>query len=99
MIVIKKRIISLILICAFALNLSSCGNRATFDTEYTFDAAIITFGDRTYKVKIKSWRDYEDGEQLQLKLEDDSILLVSSYNTILVHWNSDGDCSLYKTLI
>ena len=60
-------------------------NKDLFDTNYTFDKAIIYMGSNAIPMvlDIKQWKDYE-GEQLQLILADDSIVLVSSFNTILV---------------
>ena len=64
-----------------------------FDTNYTFDKAIIQKGDKEIIVDIESWTDY-DGEQLQLELTDGSVILVSSYNTILVCTN-DGKSKVF----
>ena len=82
----RKLKIGLILCCAAATMVLSGCNRAFFDGNYTFDKAIIQRGGKEQIVEIKSWRDYE-GEQIQLELTDDSIILVSSYNCILVHTN------------
>lgn len=83
-----KKIVSLIAVLCAALTLGSC-NKTLFDTNYTFNKAIITIGDQTYCYDIKSWKDYE-GEQLQITLEDGSTILVSSYNTILINTNDSG---------
>lgn len=80
----KKKIaigISAILMC-FAL--CSCGNEDLWDTNYTYDTAIIAWPDgSTRTVEIKQWKDY-DGEQLQIIGKDGSVYLVSSYNCILI---------------
>lgn len=78
----KKKIIAL-LIVATAILFSGC-NKTILDTNYTFDTVIIQRYDGEQILKIKSWKDY-DGEQIQLELEDGSIVLVSSYNAILVN--------------
>lgn len=81
----KKQIkISILAFCcaAIALIATSC-NRTVFDTQYTFDKAIIQRVGGEQVVDIKSWCDYE-GEQIQLELKDGSVIIVSSYNTILV---------------
>lgn len=69
-------------LCAAAL--FGC-NKDMFDTNYTFDKAIVSIGNfpNPIVLDIKQWRDY-DGEQIQLILSDDSVILVSSFNTILV---------------
>lgn len=64
--------------------MSGCGNKTLFDTNYTFDKAIIYHGNTEQIVDIDKWDDYE-GEQIQLKLTDGSVILVSSYNCILVN--------------
>lgn len=70
------------LACTATILLTGC-NKAMFDTNYSFDKAIVVIGTERYEYDIVEWTDYE-GEQLQLKLTDGSIILVSSYNTILV---------------
>ena len=70
------------LACVATILLTGC-NKAIFDTNYTFDKAIVVIGTERYEYDITEWTDYE-GEQLQLKLTDGSTILVSSYNTILV---------------
>lgn len=88
----KFKIFILILCLAVATTLTGC-NRMVFDTQYTFDKAIIQRADGEQIVDIKSWRDYE-GEQIQLELTDGSIIIVSSYNTILVCTN-DGKSLIF----
>lgn len=82
----RKLKFSLILCCAATTMVLSGCNKALFDGNYTFDKAIIQRGGEEQVVEVKSWRDYE-GEQIQLELTDGSIILVSSYNCILVHTN------------
>ena len=84
----KKVILAFILFCVILLGvvgvLTSC-NYDIIDTTYAFDYAYISYGDGTVeKVKIKSWRDYEDGEQIQITSTDGDVYLVSSYNCVLV---------------
>lgn len=55
-----------------------------------FDTAVTRIGDRTYIFSVEKWSDYSDGEQLQLWLPDGNILLVSSFNTILIQSNEDS---------
>lgn len=89
---IVKIIIIAILIILTGIILSSC-NRSIVDTNYTFDIAIISRAGGDQIVKIKKWKDYE-GEQYQLVLEDDTVILVSSYNTILVN-SKDGNSIIF----
>lgn len=92
----KKKIIAFIITIVMALNLTAC-NWTFFDTEYTFNAAITTFNGKTYFYHIVKWKDYE-GEQLQITLEDGSVIVVSSFNTILIHWNDNGTSTVYNNI-
>lgn len=77
----------LIIITLFAmmLALTACGNRDMFDTVYTYNYAIVGFLDgRTEKISVKQWRDYEDGEQIQITAKDGTVYLVNSVNCILI---------------
>lgn len=64
-----------VLLAVGICSLSGC-NKTVFDMNYTFNKAIIP---------------RYDGEQIQLELEDGTILLVSSYNCILVNEEEDSD--------
>lgn len=63
----KKRIILLTAAAMLAGALSGCGNKTLIDTTYTFDRAIIQLADGTIvDTRIKTWADYDDGEQVQV---------------------------------
>lgn len=80
----KKSLIFILLVVALVLSLVSC-NYDIIDTQYSYDTAIITLHDgERIEVDVKSWRDYEDGEQLQITATDGTVYLVSSYNCILI---------------
>lgn len=66
-----------------ATALASC-NYQMADLNYDFDYAYIDIGGTVKKVEIKSWRDYEDGEQIQITDKDGNIYLTSSFNCTLV---------------
>lgn len=64
---------------------SGCGNRDMWDTNYTFDRAIIEMpGGEVVEIEIEQWRDY-DGEQVQIIAKDGTIYLVSTVNCILIN--------------
>lgn len=65
-------------------------NFSFFDTNYVFSYAIMTNDSTAQVMPIKKWQDYSDGEQLQLKFNDDSGLLTSFVNTMLVAPNTVG---------
>ena len=75
------------------IGLTGC-NKDIFDTHYTFNKAIISLNGQTKVYDIVSWTDY-DGEQFQLELTDGSIIVSSSYNTILVY-TSGGESQIVK---
>lgn len=79
----KKKILTLGLTIVMMLTLVGC-NKTMFDTTYSYDRAIIALpnGD-TIEVEIDSWCDYE-GEQLQIKAEDGTIYLTSSFNCVMI---------------
>lgn len=81
-----KRVIVVLLMIFIMLSLVSC-NYKSMDTVYQFDYAIIRLPNgEVIEGKIISWRDYEDGEQLQLKLEDGNTYLVNSFYTTLIKY-------------
>lgn len=80
----KKKIMCLILACVILLAISACGNRKLIDTTYTFNKAIINLPDGTVvEGKVSSWKDFEDGDQLQVVVDGKTYLLHSS-NVVLI---------------
>lgn len=82
-----KKLISIILAIAILVGcmviFASCGNYDMFDTTYTFNYAYVVWPDGTAeKLAIKSWTDYE-GEQIQIKTEDDKVYVFNSVNCVL----------------
>ena len=60
-------------------------NRAMFDTAYfSFDYAIIGLPDGEFvEGRVQSWMDFEDGDQLQVKI-DGVTYLTHSTNVVLM---------------
>ena len=54
------------------------------DFNYGYDYAIINIDGEYQKIEIDAWRDYEDGEQLQITAKDGTVYLTSSFNCTLV---------------
>ena len=78
-------IIVFIVLLIFILSpLTLCGNKMLIDTRYTYNVAYITIGDETIKVEIDSWRDYRDGDQIQVVAKDGKVDLSNSTNIALV---------------
>ena len=77
-----KKIIAVILIVVMVFTLASC-NYQMFDTKYNFSHAILKLpnGD-IVEGKVDSWRDFEDGDQIQVKIHGVTYL-VHSTNVVL----------------
>lgn len=81
----KKTIIKIAIISIMTSILLTGCNRQVVDSNYTFNRAIVILNDGTkMEIEIEKWRDYDDGEQLQIIGKDGKVYLVSSYNTILI---------------
>ena len=68
----------------FILSMTSC-NKQIIDTTYSFDRAIIQISnDEVINIEVSSWKDYEDGDQIQIKSKDGTTYLVHSSNVTLI---------------
>lgn len=80
----KKKIVALVLAVVCVLSMTACGNKQFLDTTYTFDKAIISLPNgEVVEGEVKSWKDYEDGDQIQVKIGDTTYLVHSS-NIVLI---------------
>lgn len=80
-----KKLIAATLLITLLATLCGCGNKDMFDTVYTYNKAIVKMPDDTSKeIQIKKWRDYEDGEQIQIEDMQGNIYLVNSVNCVLI---------------
>lgn len=80
-----KKLVLFGLAALLMLTLCSCGNYDLFDTNYTYDYAIISFPDGSVQtIEIEQWTDYE-GEQIQIIAKDGTVYLLSTVNCILVN--------------
>ena len=79
-----KKIICVMLIVVMLLG-TLCGcNKQLFDTTYSFERAIINLPNgEVIEGDVQSWTDYEDGDQIQVKI-DDKTYLVHSSNIVLI---------------
>lgn len=64
-----------------SLLLTGC-NKQIVDLNYRFDKIHIYESNKCYE--ITSWKDYEDGEQVQVNLVGYGTILISSTDCILV---------------
>ena len=80
-----KRIILTIFLIFSILVLTSC-NYQVIDLNYNYDYAIIKLQNgKIIEGKVQKWRDYEDGEQLQVTV-DGVTYLTNSFNCTLIDY-------------
>lgn len=80
-----KKILAVLVLVVLMVALTGCGNRDMIDTVYSYEEAVLSMADGTIvRGKVESWRDYEDGEQIQVKI-DGVTYLVNSVNITLIH--------------
>jgi len=84
----KKILGLLILAVLLAMALTGCkytGNRSWIDTVYSFDRAIVYSpnGEKIAEGRVENWHDYDDGDQLQVKINGKTYLTAAE-NIILI---------------
>lgn len=80
-----KKILVVVVLVALMAVLTDCGNRDMFDTVYTYEEAVLVMADGTIvRGEVDSWRDYEDGDQVQVEI-DGVVYLVHASNITLMH--------------
>ena len=78
-----KKLLALVLAVLFAAALTGC-NKQMLDLTYSYEYAIIALPNgEVVEGKVSSWTDYEDGDQLQIKI-DGKTYLVHSSNVVLI---------------
>lgn len=78
-----KKIIAIVLLATTILTLAGC-NAQIIDTTLAFDKAIIRLPDGTVvEGKVTSWSDFEDGDQIQIKMNGKTYLTHIS-NAVLI---------------
>lgn len=79
----KRTLKALLLVTLTALSLTAC-NQQIIDTTYTYDRAILSLPDgEIVEGKVTSWKDFADGDQIQVKINGKSYLVHSS-NIVLI---------------
>ena len=78
-----KKIFVIIASITMILSMTGC-NRQIIDTTFSYNRAIIQLPDGTViDGKVQSWKDYEDGDQIQVKI-DGVTYLVDCMNIVLI---------------
>lgn len=78
-----KKIIALALSAVLVMSLAAC-NRQVIDLTYSYDKAVVSLpnGD-VVEGKVSSWKDYDEGDQIQVVI-DGVTYLVHSANVALI---------------
>lgn len=81
----NKKIIALLIILAAAMFiLSACGNRQMIDTTYSFNKAYIKIGSDWKLVDVKGWRDFDNGDEIQIQDTSGTTYLTHYSNVVMV---------------
>ena len=82
----KKYILLVVVLLISLIVLSSCGNRQVgIDTNQTFTTALINLGGEWKTVSVKSWRDFDNGDEVQIITSNGEVYLTHYVNVILVN--------------
>ena len=78
----KKMFVALLLAAILLVVCAGC-NRPVIDTMWSFDEAMVRMPDGSVvSGKVESWRDFKDGNMLQVKI-DGKVYLTHSTNVVL----------------
>lgn len=78
----NKRLLFLVVVL-MSLLLAGC-NKQLIDTTYPFDRAIISLPNgEIVEGKVQSWKDFDDGDQVQVKINEKTYL-VHTMNVVLI---------------
>ena len=81
----KKILVGIILVVALCLLTGCVGNRSILiDTHQTFNQALIRMGDAWECVDVQSWRDFEDGDEVQVVTPTGAVYLTHYSNMVLI---------------
>lgn len=78
-----KKIIALVLLITLALGIAGC-NKQMVDLTFSYERAILVLPNgEVVEGRVTSWTDFEDGDQIQVKI-DGKTYLVHSSNIVLI---------------
>lgn len=78
-----KRLIAIVLLILMIFAITSC-NKQIIDVTYSFERAVISLPNgEVIEGKVQSWNDYENSDQIQIKI-DGKTYLVHSSNVVLI---------------
>ena len=78
-----KKIIALVLLITLALGIAGC-KKQMVDLTFSYERAILVLPNgEVVEGRVTSWTDFEDGDQIQVKI-DGKTYLVHSSNIVLI---------------
>lgn len=78
-----KKIFAMTVAIVMTMTIAGC-NKQIIDTTFAYDRAILGLPNgETVEGEIQSWTDYEDGDQIQVKI-DGVTYLVHSEDVVLI---------------
>lgn len=79
----KKKVLVGLVVGIMSMSLVGC-NKQVFDTTYSYERAILCLPNgEVIEGKVQSWTDFEDGDQIQVKIEGKQYLIHSD-NIVLI---------------
>lgn len=79
----KKKLALIVSAIALAMSLSGC-NKQIVDITYSYERAIISLPNgEIVDGKVQSWTDFEDGDQIQVKIDGVTYLVHSSQAALI----------------
>lgn len=80
----KKKLLATIFLATTVMSLAGC-NKQLIDTTQAYDRAILYLPNgEVIEGKVTSWKDFEDGDQIQIKIDGRTYLSHSS-NVVLIN--------------
>ena len=74
----KKRFAIVVATIILAISLAGC-NKQVVDLTYSYERAIVSLPNgEIVEGKVQSWTDYEDGDQIQVKIDGVTYLVHAS---------------------
>lgn len=79
----KKKLALIVSAIALAMSLSGC-NKQIVDITFSYERAIISLPNgEVIDGKVQSWTDFEDGDQIQVKIDGVTYLVHSSQAVLI----------------
>ena len=78
----KTKLLLILLATCMLFTLVGC-NKQIFDTNYTFNYAYITIGDKVIEGVVSKWNDYDDSDMMQVVFENGDVYYTHGENVVL----------------